>query len=293
MHADGGPDEFAHAVQARGKEFQSGHRAAPVPGVGRGVRGFAAEFDDELDESLRAVDRDLGLIAGMPGQTDVEVFEQPLADHVYLAAHRFLGGRTVEADRALELSRAHQLLDGQGRSEGRRAQQVVPAALARRAGLQGFLHGLGFLRQARQGVVFAEDADDRPALAVARHERGRHSRDSAFDREALLFGIVRERLRRSGLEQGGFGEAPDRSLRSMISALCRSMEATASSFFLIEAPAANCEMINRPASRTAALGRRVFMSILSFVSSRNSKQRNYIAPSERLSRLGTPYLFPN
>ncbi len=74
---------------------------------------------------------------------------------------------------------------------------------------EDFLRGPGFLRQARQGVVFAEDADDRPALAVARHESGRHSRDPALDRETLRLGVVGERLRRTVFDQGRFGEAPD------------------------------------------------------------------------------------
>ncbi|MCK7532124.1 MAG: hypothetical protein MZV63_14365 [Marinilabiliales bacterium] len=94
------------------------------------------------------------------------------------------------------------------RAQRRRAEQVVAAAVARGAGLEDCLRGLGLLREARQGVVLAEDADDRPALAVAGHERGRHPGQSALDLEALLLGVGGERFRRADSRAGRFRRSP-------------------------------------------------------------------------------------
>ncbi len=145
----------------------------------------------------------------MPGEGDVDIVEQALADHVELAAHRLLGRGAVEADRAGELARLDQLLDRDGGAEAGGPEEIVTATVTRGAFLVRLLGRLGLLRDARQRVVLAHDADDRAAAAVAGDEGRRHARHVALDGETLILRVVGQERRRTGLAQSGLGETPD------------------------------------------------------------------------------------
>src|SRR5439155_12130198 len=101
-------------------------------------------------------------------------------------ADRFFSGSSIEANSSFELARSDQLFDGDRGAKACGSEQVVPAAVARRTGFQSLFHGLSLLGDARQRVVFAENTDNRPPLPVAGHKRRRHTRNAAFDVEALL-----------------------------------------------------------------------------------------------------------
>jgi hypothetical protein len=200
---------LAHQVEAMGEELDRVESAAAVPGVERGVRRLAAEGHPEVDHRLAAPGVGADRAVRMPGEDDVHVLKQPLADQVELAADRLLGRRAVEADGALELAGLDQLLDRGRGAEARDPEEVVAAAVASRARHQRLLAGLGLLGDPRQGVVLAEDADHRPSLAVSREERRGHSGHAALDAEALGFREVGERLGRPRLAQSRLGIAPD------------------------------------------------------------------------------------
>src|SRR5207302_5761336 len=105
-------------------------------------------------------------------------------------------------------------LDALGDSHRRRrrgdAEQVMPASLAvTRPTLAGLAEWDRFLGQLRQGVVLAEDADDRLPRAERGREGGRNLGDPALDLEAGLLQGVGEQGRRLLLQVAGLGELPD------------------------------------------------------------------------------------
>lgn len=67
----------------------------------------------------------------------------------------------------------------------------------------------GPLGQAGQRVVFAQDPDDRPALAVAGDEGGGQARDAPLHAEAVSFGLLGERRGGAMLAQCDFRIGPD------------------------------------------------------------------------------------
>ena len=71
------------------------------------------------------------------------------------------------------------------------------------------LGNAGFLAEARQRVIFAEEGDDRSALAGFADHRGRNARDILRDAEALVLqfrGMFRDR---PALGIADLGHAPD------------------------------------------------------------------------------------
>src|SRR6185312_14826805 len=100
-----------------------------------------------------------------------------LASHINLAAHRFFSGSSIEANGPFELARGDQLFDCERGAETCGSEQVVSAAVSRRAGLQSLFHGLGLLGYAWKRIIFAEDPYDRSALAIAGGEGSWHTCD--------------------------------------------------------------------------------------------------------------------
>ena len=154
--------------------------------------------------------------ARVPGQTDVQVVEQPLASHIDFAADRFFGGRAVIANRAPQLPRRDQFLDCRRGSQAPRPEQIVTAPVPGRAWLEDFLPGKRLLREARQRIIFAQDSDDRLPLSVSGDEGGGHARHAALHAEPLRLGVVSQELRRALLPQRRFGEARDRRSRRLL-----------------------------------------------------------------------------
>ena len=163
----------------------------------------------ELDVCLEALEFGLRLVAGMPGEHDVGVAEEPFADHVDLAADLLFRRCAVETHGAFQLAARDELLHGDGGGEARRAEEIVTAALSCRAVLEGLLGGRHLLRDAGQGVVFAHDADDGAPRAVGGHERGRHAGDATLDREARAARRSRRAGRPTASRAGRSRQRPD------------------------------------------------------------------------------------
>ncbi len=86
----------------------------------------------------------------------------------------------------------------------------MAAAVAVAAGLdRAVLGDAGLLAEARQGIIFAEEADDRAALARLAHDGGRDAGDILGDAEAL--GLQLGGVLRAGADLGvaDLGHAPD------------------------------------------------------------------------------------
>ena len=71
------------------------------------------------------------------------------------------------------------------------------------------LGGAGFLREAGQGVVFAEEGDDRAAFAGLADHRGRDARDVFGDPEALVLQLGDMLGDRALLGVANFRNRPD------------------------------------------------------------------------------------
>ena len=183
---------FAHVVDADVHEFDGVERRAAEMGGGGGVAGAAdeGEVDAGVGQAHRVVDAGEG--GGVPGDGDVDVLEGAFADHEGFGRTTFLGGAAVVADAAFEVVFGEPVLDGGGGEEGGGAEEVVAAAVAEAvAGEGAFFGDVGFLAEAGQGVVFAEDGDDGAVFAGFAHDGGGDAGDVLGDAEAL------------GLEHGG------------------------------------------------------------------------------------------
>jgi hypothetical protein len=123
----------------------------------------------------------------MPADGDIDVIEGAVAHHEPLGGAAFLGRAAVIAHAALQPVRRQPVLHRRGRQQGGGAQHVMAAAMPAAAGLQRPVLGQpGFLRQARQRVVFAQDGDHRPFLARLTHDGGRDAGDVLRHAEAFL-----------------------------------------------------------------------------------------------------------
>ena len=142
-------------------------------------------------------------------QHGVAVVEQVGADHERLGAAPFLGRAAVEPQRPLE--RPGRDLLGQGQAGGGRghAEEVVPAAVAGRDPRPGLPDRHGLLREARQGVVFAQDADHRLARADRGDERRRDAGDAPLDPESARLQGIGQQGRRPLLLVAHLGPFPD------------------------------------------------------------------------------------
>ena len=122
----------------------------------------------------------------------------------------FLGRAAVVADSSWDAVGFQVVLDRGSGEHGGGAQQVVAAAMAEaRAGEWLLLCYAGLLRQAGQGVVFAEDRDHRAGFSGLAHYRGGDARDVTGDAKTL--GLQhRDMLRaRTELRVAEFRAIPD------------------------------------------------------------------------------------
>ena len=158
-----------------------------LPGVACGVGSGARELIDHLQAGSIGAGGDLIGVAGVPGDGGIQVLEQTVSGHKGLAGAALLAGAAIEDDCAMELSGCDLVFDGNGRTEARRAQQIVAAALAAAALAERLLFGhTGGLGQAGQGVIFRQNADFRAAGAVGSGKGRRNTAEILFHLEALL-----------------------------------------------------------------------------------------------------------
>jgi hypothetical protein len=205
-------DVLAQVVDADVHQHRAVERAAAVVGVARAVGGDAVEVHlERVHREAAAVGPDAVDVGGVPGDRGVEVVEGAGAGHVGLAGQRLLGRAAVVAHGAGDAVRAHGRLHGEGRAERADAVEVVAAAVAGAAGDELAALGRRVLREARQRVVLAEDADDRCALAPGGDEGRVHPADAPGDGEAVRRQLVGDQLRGEPLLEADLGALPDRA----------------------------------------------------------------------------------
>ena len=175
----------------------------------RRVRGIAPEA--ELGGLVRQRAPHSCAVPGpwMPVQRHGHVVEQARAHHVDLPRAPFLRRRAVEPDRPLVAGLFQPLLHRDGRCHRARTEQVVSARVTGASDDDGRTLGHRVLRDARQGVVFGQDPDDRASGAVARHERRRHVGDPRFDREPRRLEFTLQQLGTLLLLVADLGPLPD------------------------------------------------------------------------------------
>jgi hypothetical protein len=182
----------------------------PLLGRPAGVSRLAveAEFDGDPGQARRVAGRIPA--AGVPVQAGVAVGEQPGPGHEHLGRPALLGRAAVEPHRPLDGAGFDLLRHGHRRRRRRHPEQVVPTRLAVPGpALPRLPDRDGLLGQFRQGVVLAQDADHRLALAERGRERGRNLGNAPFDLEPGLFEGVGEQGGRPLLQISGLGVLPD------------------------------------------------------------------------------------
>ena len=124
----------------------------------------------------------------MPAERGVQVVKGAVAGHEGLAGAAFLAGAAVVADGAGQVVDFEVLFDEHGGQHRAGPEQVVTAPLPWLAGLERLrLGGAGLLAQTSQGIVLAQEADDRAAAAGLGHEGGGDACHVGRDLEALGF----------------------------------------------------------------------------------------------------------
>ncbi len=89
------PDVLPHQVHAHVHQLHRIQRAATAVGRGGRVGGHASEAKLGVHNRLGGTVAGLGLVARVPGQNDVVVFEVAGPQHIDLANTGFLRGRAV------------------------------------------------------------------------------------------------------------------------------------------------------------------------------------------------------
>jgi len=146
-------------------------------------------------DGQRAAVRHGVAVGRMPVQNHIDIAKKSRADHVDLAVAALFGGRTVISQCPRHAIVRHVLFESH-RCEGRSgSQKVMAAAMARPRGYQRITVGHGSLRETRQRVEFAENADDGLAFAIGGDEGGRLLRHACLDAEAGLLQIALQKSR--------------------------------------------------------------------------------------------------
>ena len=149
---------------------------AALPGVGRRVQLGALEDDVDVLGHERPARR-VAAVARVVHQGRVEAGEEPVLDHLGLAAATLLGRRPEEDDLAGQLVGDRR--EGDRGADARRGHRVVTAAMA----------------EAGQRVVLGEDPDPRAVAAASpapdRADRGREAAGGVLH----LVAVSRERFR--------------------------------------------------------------------------------------------------
>jgi hypothetical protein len=200
---------LAHEIDHRVHGLDAVECRAPAFGRSRGMDREPAK--PELAGDVREVGRGAGRvpITRMHRHHRVDVVEQAGAEHVDLARAALLGRCAVETQRSASPGRDQPLLDGNRRGGGGGAKQVMTAAVPRALGDHRAPFRFGGLRQAGQGLELADDADDRPAAAPLRGERGGDLGDAGRDVEARALQLLLQQGAALLFLVADFREAPD------------------------------------------------------------------------------------
>ena len=186
MDACVGRHVFAHVVHADIHQLHRIECAAAQMRCGGGVAGPPGE--GEVDAGVRQAHRiiDAGKRGRVPRDRDIHIPERALAHHERLGGTAFLGRAAVIAHAAGQAVFRQPVLHRRCGKQRCGPQQIMPAAMAQSAARQRPRFGhAGFLAQPRQGVVFTQDRDHRPAFSGFAHHRSRDAGDVAGHAEPL------------------------------------------------------------------------------------------------------------
>ena len=200
---------LAHQVHHGVHGFHAVERRPAPVGRRRGMRRHAAEPELARHVGQAARRARCVAIARMHRHHRVHVVEEARAQHVDLARAALLRRRAVEADGAAALVGRQPVLHRDGRRRGGRAEQVMAAAVARALGDQRIAVGHGGLRQARQRVELADDADHRLAAAPGGREGRGNLGHARRHREAGGLQLLLQQRAALRLLVAHFGERPD------------------------------------------------------------------------------------
>jgi hypothetical protein len=146
----------------------------------------------------------------MPRNSHIHITEYAGARHKAFGRTTFFGRAAIVAHAAFYPARGEVVLNGSRRQQGRRAKQVMAAAMAVTVARQRLHFGdAGFLAQAGQCVIFAEDGDHRPIFAGFTDHRSADAGDVFRHPETLQFQYRRVFGARSELRVAQFGRIPD------------------------------------------------------------------------------------
>ena len=194
-----GIDVLPEVIHAHVHQHHAVEGAASLVRHGRGMGGHAVEVHLEGVERERRTVPDQVRCAGMPGDGGVEVVEDAVARHEHLAHHLLFRGTAVVPDRAADAIPFHRALQGLYRTQARRAEEVVAAAVAGTARFDGFPLRGNRLRQAGQCIVLAQEPDDRISRAPGGDEGRFHPAGAPLDGETVRFQLRCLQFRRVGL----------------------------------------------------------------------------------------------
>ena len=119
-------------------------------------------------------------------------------------------GAAVIADRTGQIVGLQIVLDRRAGRHGAAAQQMMAAAMAGLAQLDGVVaHAVRLLAQARQGVELTQDGHDGVAGAIAGQQRSLHTGNAPLHLEPLLLHHFRVQLRGLSLLKHQLRIVPD------------------------------------------------------------------------------------
>ena len=124
---------LAQVLHAHVHQFHGVERRSAELGIARRVRRSTFKFIKGLDAGVAGTRHHLVDVGGMPGESEVEAVEDALLRHKRLGGAALLAGRTVEDHGSLLTRRTKILLDAVGGGKCTRTEQMVAAAVPRRA----------------------------------------------------------------------------------------------------------------------------------------------------------------
>ena len=146
----------------------------------------------------------------MPGDGDVGVGKGARTHHEGFRGAAFLGGAAIVTHATRRLVRRQPILHRGGGKQRGRTQQIVAATVAVASRLQrARLCHTGFLTKTGQRVIFAEESDDRTALAPFADQGGGNAGDILRDAETLMAQFGEMFGSRACLGIANFGHGPD------------------------------------------------------------------------------------
>ena len=146
----------------------------------------------------------------MPVHDEIQIIINAVPGDEGLADAGLLIGRAQHLHRAAEAELLNGMPQGNGAERGGSAKQVVAAALAGGAVLDGVRMGdVALLGEAGQAVILGVDADDGAAGAVGGHESGGHPALAALHLEAVLFQEAGDQAEGPVFLQAQLGIGPD------------------------------------------------------------------------------------